>query len=244
MTSYLEKCKIYNFFDLIILYLFIIHLIKMSLTKSYVKKLIDVRDAYEDERGHDPAMDTLVRDTIIELFMHANRHGEIQTANWCHEQLERERARHSLRPMDLVPSGILDAHDAQASSSMRRPSANPDLSALGVYDWNPNPRIPVQRHSFPQRAAMSPNPFSRDAPAFVPNPFRANAPAFVPNPFRANAPAFNPDANVRCNRCGQLGHRRAACTNPAVPGHRGPRGGKTRTNKHKKHNKGKKSQKH
>ena len=204
----------------------------MSLTKSYVKKLIDVRDAYEDERGHDPAMDTLVRDTIIELFMHANRHGEIQTANWCHEQLERENVSRRLRRAErLVPSGILDGddfyfYDPPNVRMPRRPSANPSLSALR-HDWNPSPHIGL--HPYLYNFPDAPEPVAIN-PVFVP--------AAPLNPLSAIASAFNPDAKVRCNRCEQLGHRRAACTNPPVPGHHGSRGGRTRTNKGKK---GKKS---
>ncbi|MBM3455610.1 MAG: hypothetical protein FJX80_10735 [Bacteroidetes bacterium] len=79
----------------------------MSLTKSYAEKLIAVRDEYERRQGPNNDMDQLVRDTLIKLFMHANRRGDIPTVKWCHEQLANERRRTALNPESLVPSGIL-----------------------------------------------------------------------------------------------------------------------------------------
>jgi hypothetical protein len=189
------------------------------ITRGYVEKLQAMRDAYEDERGHDPAMDNLVKTHLIRLLMQSK---DARTIQWCREQLERENVR--LRTAErLIPSGILNARDDfYDPSPMRRPSANPALSELGVYDWRPRPHIGL-------------HPYLYDIP-------HASARAFV-NPF-SNRPSalqefvlhqINPDANITCNNCHQKGHRRAVCPNPAVPGRRG---GKTRTNKHKK---GKKS---
>ena len=221
----------------------------MSITKSYVEKFMDVRDDYVRNRGTDEIdptdsvkiidkLNKMVKDELVKLQIHAMGHGNVETVSWCKQQLEREKKRPELRIAErLVPSGILDAVDDPSPSHMRRPSANPALalSALDVYDWKPSPHIGLHPdlYHFPEAPAR----------AFV-NPF-SNRPSalqeFVPsNPLSAVASAFNPDANVRCNRCNQLGHRRAACPNPPVPGHRG---GKTRTNKHKKGKKSKKSNK-
>ena len=201
------------------------------ITRGYVEKLQAMRDAYEDERGHDPAMDNLVKTHLIRLLMQSK---DARTIQWCREQLERENVR--LRRADaaesrmddgerLIPSGIFD--DFYDPSPMRRPSANPALSELGVYDWRPRPHIGLHPYFYdiPHASDLS------DLPHASANPFSNRAPVFVP---AANA-------NVRCNNCEQWGHRRAACTNPPVPGRRG---GKTRTNKHKKDKKSKKSKKH
>jgi hypothetical protein len=218
---------------------FINHNIKMSIphTKTYVKHLMAARDDAESKQGRpDVENDKHVRDALLDLFVYANRHGNVETVKWCHAQLERENVSRRLRRAEpLVPSGILDAVDDfydPSPSPMRRPSANPALalSALDVYDWNPSPHIGLHpySHNFPEAPAR----------AFV-NPF-SNRPSALQE-FVLPPAAINPDANVRCNRCNQMGHRRAACPNPPVPGHRG---GKTRTNKHKKGKKSKKSKKH
>ena len=75
----------------------------MSLTKSYVKKLIAVRDAYEREQGPNDDMDKLVRHTLVAL-----RRADVHAANWCNEQLENEKRRTALHPESLVPSGIVE----------------------------------------------------------------------------------------------------------------------------------------
>ena len=207
-----------------------------NLLKSTVEKLMAYRDATEAEKGPNANMDHLVEKNLIKLLMDSNRVADVPTMRWCHRQLERERGKKSprlLKAESLVPSGILDAVDDfydPSPSPMRRPSANPALalSALDVYDWNPSPHMHPYSHNFPEAPAR----------AFV-NPFSNSASAL--QEFVLPPAAINPDANVRCNRCNQMGHRRAACPNPSVPGHRG---GKTRTNKHKKGKKSKKSKKH
>ena len=93
--------------------LFINHLIKMSLTKSYVEKLIAVRDAYERERGPNDAMDDLIVKQLQLLVdsMVADVswcHKQIADVSWCHEQLANEKRRTALHPESLVPSGIVE----------------------------------------------------------------------------------------------------------------------------------------
>ena len=197
-----------------------------NIRRSTVEKLIFARDDYE-ERNHtrNPQLDEMVRDNLIKLLIESNRVADLDTMRWCTEQLERERMPRRLRrAVELVPSGILDKHDRRTNP----PSANQGraLSAL-VYDWSPNPDIPVQSHLFPvaAQAAEAPNPFNRNAPEFV-NPLQrgVDAPDFVPNPH----------ANRICNNCNQRGHVRRNCPNPSVPGRRS--GGSTRRHRNNKNN--------
>lgn len=78
----------------------------MSLTRSYVEKLIAVRDAYEREKGPDDNMDKLVNDKLFELLMSANVN--VETVNWCKEQLANERRRTALYPESLIRSGMIE----------------------------------------------------------------------------------------------------------------------------------------
>jgi len=195
--------------------LFVYHLIKMSLTRSYVEKLIAVRDAYEREKGPDDDMDKLVRDTLIKLFMHANRRGDVSTVNWCHEQLANERRRTELNPESLIPSGMVEP----------RRSYNLQEHLQYLQEMMPMPML----NPFNSRPSLQ-----RE---FVPPPALAAAAAAA----AAARPASNPNANRRCNNCDQLGHLRSECPNPHVPGRRGPgsgrhgrRGGKTRRHHHNK----------
>jgi len=157
----------------------------MSLTRSYVEKLIYVRDAYKRERGPNDDMDKLVEQNLIKLLMDSNRVADVPTMRWCHRQLERERLLEAER---LVPSGILDAHDdfydPQTVRMPRRPSANPSLSALSVYDWNPSPHIGLHPYSYnlPHASDLS------DLHHASANPFRGDASAFVPNPHAHRRP--------------------------------------------------------
>ena len=209
----------------------------MSVTRSYVEKLIAVRDAYEREKGPDDGMDKLVNDKLFELLMSTN--GNVETVNWCKEQLANERRRTGLRPESLIPSGMVEPR--------RRYTLQEYLQYLHdlrdenrFYDsFRPHGRR-YHEDNAEHGSEMMPmlNPFnSRPSlqQEFVPPPALAAEAA-------AAAAAPNPNANRRCNNCNQIGHVRSQCLNPHVPGRRGPgngrRGGKTRRH----HNKnGKKS---
>jgi hypothetical protein len=144
----------------------------MSLTRSYAEKLIAVRDEYESRQGPNNDMDQLVRDTLIKLFMHANRRGDMPTVKWCHEQLANERRRTALNPESLVPSGIVSENPilnpfnnrlsplrefvppaavvaASAAASAPNPNANRrcnNCNQLGHLRRNcPNPPVPGRR---------------------------------------------------------------------------------------------------
>lgn len=204
----------------------------MSVTRSLVENLITRRDELESRRGPNNDFDAHIRKRLIDLFIHANRHGDIPTVNWCHEQLANERRRTELNSESLIPSGIVN------------PERSTDyFQGYGFYDsFRPRGRRHHEDNA-EHESEMMPmlNPFnSRPSlqQEFVPPPALAAAAAEA-------AAAPNPNANRRCNNCNQLGHVRSECPNHHVPGRRGPvsrghgkRGGKTRRH----HNKnGKKS---
>ena len=208
----------------------------MSLTRSYVEKLIAVRDAYEREKGPDDGMDKLVRDKLFELLMSTN--GNVRTVNWCKEQLANERRRNALHPESLITSGMVEPR--RSHTLQERLQYLQDLRDENrFYDSFRPSRGRHHEDNAEHESEMMPmlNPFnSRPSlqQEFVP-------PAAV---VAAAAAAANPNANRRCNNCNQLGHVRSQCPNHHVPGRRGPgsrhgrRGGKTRRH----HNKnGKKS---
>jgi len=211
--------------------LFVYHLIKMSLTRSYVEKLIAVRDAYEREKGPDDGMDKLVRDKLFELLMSTN--GNVETVNWCHEQLANERRRNALNPESLIPSGMVEprrSHNLQEHLQYLQDLRDENR----FYDSFRPSRGRHHRYNAEYESEMMPMPML--------NPFNSRPSLqreFVPPPAMAAAAAAaasNPNANRRCNNCDQLGHLRRNCPNPPV---RGRRGGKTRRHHHNK--KGKKS---
>ena len=115
------------------------------ITRGYVEKLQAVRDAHEDEIGHNPAMDNMVKADLTKLLIRSN---DAATIRWCEEQLDKENVSRRLRRAErFVPSGILDAHDDfYDPPNVRRPSANPSLS--GLYPWNPSPEIRVHPYSY------------------------------------------------------------------------------------------------
>jgi hypothetical protein len=222
----------------------------MSVTRSLVETLIARRDELESRRGRpNNDFDAHIRKRLIDLFMDANRRGDMPTVKWCHEQLQRETVSRRIRRAErLVPSGILDTDEDFNDSAPRMPSANPgvSLSAFERYNWNPDIRVHPYSHNFPE-AEVAAEAVAVAEPMVVSRSLNRDAPAFVPPAavVAAAAAAANPNANRRCNNCNQLGHVRSQCPNPHVPGRRGPgsgrhgmRGGKTRRH----HNKnGKKS---
>jgi|688.fasta_scaffold769840_1 hypothetical protein len=146
----------------------------MSLTRSYVEKLIAVRDAYERKQGPDDDMDKLVRDTLKKMSTHATGHGEIQTANWCHEQLANEKHRTALHPESLVPSGMVGprrsiglqeylqeygVHPLPGSRSSGRPMMNPFSNRPSqLPDFvSANPHVPGHRNFGPRGGSTRTN---------------------------------------------------------------------------------------
>ena len=202
-------------------------LIKMSLTKSYVKKLIAVRDAYEREKGPDDDMDKLVKDKLFELLMSTN--GNVKTVNWCHEQLANERRRTELNPESLIPSGMVEPKRSYTLQEYLKYLQ--DLrDEIRFYDSFRPSRGRHHEDNAEHESEMMPRPML--------NPFNSRPSLqreFVPPPAIAAAaaarPASNPNANRRCNNCNQLGHVRSQCPNPYVPGRRG---GKTHRHHHNK----------